>query len=99
MLKDHLSNLRIAYHPGEHTHYRALLNTDDAEQIRREQRAFNSTSVSIPIRQPVTSQFAYEGNGVAVLNAGGTQPHPLGHLKQLMVTRGDTLEVTAFGLY
>ncbi|RSK47173.1 RHS repeat-associated core domain-containing protein [Hymenobacter rigui] len=56
-------------------------------------------SVSTPIRQTVGQQFAHSGDGVALLNAGGTSPRPLGPVKQLTVARGDTVDVTAFGMY
>lgn len=97
-LKDHLGNLRVAFRPGERTTYVAMLDSNP-DQLKREQQQFDSISVSYPIRQVVGMQFAYGGDGVALLNAGGTQPRPLGPLKQLVVSRGDTVDVTAFGMY
>ncbi|WP_234997602.1 DUF6443 domain-containing protein [Hymenobacter roseosalivarius] len=97
-LKDHLGNLRVAFRPGERTTYIAMLDSNP-DQLAREQQQFDSVSVSYPIRQTVGMQFAYGGDGVALLNAGGTQPRPLGPVKQLVVSRGDTVEVTAFAMY
>ncbi|QIL78375.1 DUF6443 domain-containing protein [Hymenobacter sp. HDW8] len=97
-LKDHLGNLRVAFRPGERKTYMAMLDSNP-DQLKREQQQFDSVSVSYPIRQTVGMQFAYGGDGAALLNAGGTQPWPLGPLKQLVVSRGDTVEVTAFAMY
>ncbi|MBX0293120.1 hypothetical protein K3G63_21930 [Hymenobacter sp. HSC-4F20] len=97
-LKDHLGNLRVAFHPGERTTYMAMLDSDP-DQTRREQHQFDSVSVSAPIRQVVGGQFAHGGDGVALLNASGAQPRPLGPLKQLAVAKSDTVLVTAFGMY
>ncbi|MBT2557397.1 hypothetical protein J7E24_06340 [Hymenobacter sp. ISL-91] len=97
-LKDHLGNLRVAFHPGERTSYYAGLDSNP-EQTRREQRAFDSVSVSYPIRRVVGMQFARSGDGVALLNAAGAMPQPLGPLKQLSVAKGDTVDVVAYGMY
>lgn len=43
--------------------------------------------------------LARTGQYVAKLNAGGATPQPLGPLKQLAVQKGDTVVVTAQGLY
>jgi len=97
-LKDHLSNLRIAFRPGEKKTYWALLDSNP-ELVRREQQQFDSASVSAPIRTYVGNQFARSGDGVARLSAGGLRPTPLGPLKQLPVAQGDTVTVTAYGMY
>ena len=97
-IKDHLGNLRVAFRPGQRKIYWAFLD-NNAELLRREQREFDSLSVSAPIRTPVGRQYARSGEGVARLSAGGNQPTPLGPLKQLSVGAGDTVTVTAYGLY
>ena len=97
-IKDHLGNLRLAFRRGETKTYWAFLENDPA-QLRREQREFDSLSVSAPIRTQVGHQYARSGEGVARLSAGGNQPTPLGPLKQLSVGAGDTVTVTAYGLY
>ena len=97
-IKDHLGNLRVAFRPGQRKIYWAFLD-NNAELLRREQRAFDSLSVSAPIRAQVGHQYARSGEGVARLSAGGSQPTPLGPLKQLSVGAGDTVTVTAYGLY
>ncbi|TGE23527.1 DUF6443 domain-containing protein [Hymenobacter metallicola] len=99
-IKDHLGNLRVAFHPGERKKYVAMLDSDpQGEQLKREQHAFDSASVSPPIRQAVGMPMARSGDGVAVLHAGGTHPQPLGPLKQLTVAQGDTVDVTAYAMY
>ena len=45
------------------------------------------------------TSWAHSGAYAARLNAGGSAPQPLGPLTQLGVQRGDTVTVTAFGLY
>ncbi|RIY04205.1 hypothetical protein, partial [Hymenobacter rubripertinctus] len=55
--------------------------------------------MSAPIRRVVGMQFAHSGDGVALLNAGGAAPQPLGPLKQLSVAKGDTVDVVAYGMY
>ena len=98
-LKDHLGNLRVAFRPGERKTYWATMNFDpDQAELRRDQQQFDSASVSPPIRV-LTQQFARTGNGVARLLAGGLRPTPLGPLKQLPVAQGDTVTVTAYGMY
>ncbi|MFD2786977.1 hypothetical protein ACFSX6_16025, partial [Hymenobacter rubripertinctus] len=97
-LKDHLGNLRVAFHPGERKTYHAYLEPN-ADELRREQSEFDSVSVSAPIRRVVGIQFAHSGDGVALLNAGGAQPQPLGPLKQLTVAKGDTIDVVTYGMY
>ncbi|RIY04747.1 RHS repeat-associated core domain-containing protein [Hymenobacter rubripertinctus] len=99
VLKDHLGNLRVAFHPGERKTYHAYLEPN-ADELRREQSEFDSVSVSAPIRRvDPYHQLAYTGVGFALLNAGGTQPQPLGPLKQLSVAKGDTIDVVAYGMY
>ncbi|RIY04739.1 RHS repeat-associated core domain-containing protein, partial [Hymenobacter rubripertinctus] len=98
-LKDHLGNLRVAFHPGERKVYHAYLEPN-ADELRREQSEFDSVSVSAPIRRvDPYHQLARSGVGFALLNAGGTQPQPLGPLKQLTVAKGDTVDVVAYGMY
>ncbi|NVO86825.1 RHS repeat-associated core domain-containing protein, partial [Hymenobacter terrestris] len=98
-LKDHLGNLRVAFHPGERKTYHAFLEPNENE-LRREQHEFDSVSVSAPIRRvDPTHQLAKSGAGFALLNAGGVAPQPLGPLKQLTVARGDTVDVVAYGMY
>ena len=97
-IKDHLGNLRVAFRPGERRTYWAGLDSNPDQQ-RREQHEFDSTSVSAPIRTSVGPQFTHSGDGVARLLAGGNAPQPLGPLKQLAVGQGDTVTVTAYGLY
>ncbi|MBD2770368.1 hypothetical protein IC235_20975 [Hymenobacter sp. BT664] len=75
--------------------YVAGLEPGDAP---RERRQFDSLSVSPPVAQPVWAR-ARSGQYVARLNAGGSTPQPLGPLKQLPVQRGDTVSITAPGLY
>jgi hypothetical protein len=60
---------------------------------------FDSLIVSAPIAQHVGSGLARTGRYVARLTAGGSAPQPLGPLKQLAVQQGDTVTVTAYGLY
>jgi len=67
--------------------------------LQHEQHEFDSASVSPPVRRYVTPQFARTGGGAAQLNAGGVAPVPLGPIKQLAVGKGDTLLVTAHGMY
>ena len=99
-VKDHLGNLRLAYRAGRRLTYFAGLEPGDAS---RETQQFDSASVSAPVAQsvganPATSR-ARTGTHVARLHAGGPAPQPLGALKQLGVQRGDTVLVTAHGLY
>ena len=95
-IKDHLGNLRLAYRAGQR---RTLLATleQDATTHRRESQQFDSLSVSAPVAQATT--LARSGGYAARLNAGGSAPQPLGPLTQLGVQKGDTVTVTAFGLY
>ncbi|MBD2768833.1 hypothetical protein IC235_13135 [Hymenobacter sp. BT664] len=94
-LQDHLGNLRLAYRLGQVRTYVAGLEPGEAE---RERRQFDSLSVSPPVAQLVGPR-ARSGQYAARLNAGGSTPQPLGPLKQLAVQRGDTVSVTAPGLY
>ncbi|MBB4603685.1 RHS repeat-associated protein [Hymenobacter luteus] len=95
-LKDHLGNLRVAFHPGERS---SVLATMEESQRDREIQQFDSASIE-STRTFVGPQFGHNGTSyVAKLNAGGTQPKPLGPLKQLSIARGDTILVTAYGLY
>ena len=95
-IKDHLGNLRLAYRAGQ---VRTLLATleQDKQTHDRESQQFDSLSVSAPVAQ--ATSLAYSGTYAARLNAGGSAPQPLGPLTQLGVQKGDTLTVTAFGLY
>jgi RHS repeat-associated protein len=95
-LKDHLGNLRLAYRLGQVRTYTATLEQDTATR-RREAQQFDSLSVSPPIA--TATPRAAAGQYAAKLNAGGAAPQPLGPLKQLAVQRGDTVTVTAPGLY
>jgi RHS repeat-associated protein len=96
-LKDHLGNLRLAYRLGQVRTYTATLNLADADQHRREAQQFDSLSVSAPIA--TATPRARSDGYAAQLNAGGAAPQPLGPLKQLAVQQGDTVTVTAPGLY
>jgi hypothetical protein len=96
-LKDHLGNLRLAYRLGQVRTYTATLNLADAGQHRREAQQFDSLSVSAPIA--TATPRARSDGYAAQLNAGGAAPQPLGPLKQLAVQQGDTVTVTAPGLY
>ena len=95
-IKDHLGNLRLAYRAGQ---VRTLLATleQDATTHKRESQQFDSLSVSAPVAQ--ATSLARSGAYAARLNAGGSAPQPLGPLTQLGVQKGDTITVTAFGLY
>jgi RHS repeat-associated protein len=95
--KDHLGNLRLAYRLGQVRTYAASLE-QDAPTHRREAQQFDSLSVSPPVAQPVGAR-ARSGSYAAKLNAGGAAPQPLGPLKQLAVQQGDTVTITAPGLY
>jgi hypothetical protein len=97
-LKDHLGNLRLAYRLGHVRRDSASLEPDAASHTRESQQ-FDSLSVSAPIAQHVGSGLAKSGSYVARLNAGGNAPQPLGPLKQLAVQKGDTVTVSAYGLY
>ena len=93
--KDHLGNLRLAYRLGQTRTYLANLEQDEPTR-KRETQQFDSLSVSPPIA--VATQWAM-GQYAARLNAGGTSPQPLGPLTQLTVQKGDSLRVSAPGLY
>ena len=95
-IKDHLGNLRLAYRAGQ---VRTLLATleQDATTHQRESQQFDSLSVSAPVALATT--LARSGQYAARLNAGGSAPQPLGPLTQLGVQQGDTLTVSAYGLY
>ncbi len=94
-LKDHLGNLRLAYRAGQTRTYLATLE-QDATTRKRETRQFDSLSVSTPIA--VATPYAM-GQYAAKLNAGGSAPQPLGPLTQLTVQKGDSLRISAPGLY
>ena len=96
--KDHLGNLRLAYRLGQTRTYSATLEQDSTTH-KRETQQFDSLSVSIPVAQPVGTGLARTGSYVALLNAGGTSPQPIGPLTQLTVQKGDTLRVSAPGRY
>ena len=95
-IKDHLGNLRLAYRAGQ---LRTLLATleQDVTTHQRESQQFDSLSVSAPVA--LATSWARSGAYAARLNAGGSAPQPLGPLTQLGVQKGDTVTVTAFGLY
>ena len=97
--KDHLGNLRLAYRAGQVRTLTATLNLDDAAAHRRETQQFDSVSVSAPVAFRVGPALARSDGYVARLNAGGSAPQPLGPLTQFAVQKGDTLRVTAPGLY
>jgi RHS repeat-associated protein len=98
--KDHLGNLRLAYRAGQRKVYYAGLEPGDAG---RETHQFDSLSVSPPVAQDVSNvggrNLARTGSYAAKLNAGGIAPQPLGPLTQFAVQKGDTVTVTAPGLY
>jgi RHS repeat-associated protein len=94
-LKDHLGNLRLAYRAGQTRTYLATLE-QDATTRQRETQQFDSLSVSLPIA--VATPWAM-GQYAARLNAGGSTPQPLGPLTQFTVQRGDSLRISAPGLY
>ncbi|MDO7888149.1 DUF6443 domain-containing protein [Hymenobacter cheonanensis] len=93
--KDHLGNLRLAYRLGQVRTYLASLEQDENTR-KRETQQFDSLSVSPPIA--VATPWAM-GQYAARLNAGGASPQPLGPLTQLTVQKGDSLRVSAPGLY
>jgi len=93
-VKDHLGNLRLAYRTGQ---VRTLLATLEPNNATRETQQFDSLSVSQPIAVP--TPYARTNGWAAQLNAGGAKPQPLGPLTQLGVQKGDTVNVTAYGLY
>ena len=95
-IKDHLGNLRLAYRAGQVRTLLATLEQDETTH-QRESQQFDSLSVSAPVAQ--ATSWAHSGAYAARLNAGGSAPQPLGPLTQLGVQRGDTVTVTAFGLY
>ncbi|MGI4734910.1 MAG: DUF6443 domain-containing protein [Janthinobacterium lividum] len=97
-VKDHLGNLRLAYRLGQTRTYSATLEQDTTTR-KRETQQFDSLSVSIPVAQPVGINLARTGSYVALLNAGGPSPQPIGPLTQLTVQKGDTLRVNAPGRY
>jgi len=94
-LKDHLGNLRLAYRAGQTRTYLASLEQDEPTR-KRETQQFDSLSVSPPIA--VATPYAM-GLYAARLNAGGAAPQPLGPLTQLTVQKGDSLRISAPGLY
>ena len=96
-IKDHLGNLRLAYRAGQRRTLLATLEQDETTH-RRESQQFDSLSVSAPVA--VQTPYSHgAGSWAARLNAGGSAPQPLGPLTQLGVQKGDTVTVTAFGLY
>ena len=95
-LKDHLGNLRLAYRAGQLRTLNATLEQDETTH-KRESQQFDSLSVSAPVA--LATSLARSGAYAAKLNAGGSAPQPLGPLTQLGVQKGDTVTVTAFGLY
>ena len=95
-VKDHLGNLRLAYCAGQRRTLSATLEQDAATH-RRESQQFDSLSVSAPVA--VATALARSGTYAARLNAGGSAPQPLGPLTQLGVQKGDTVVVSAYGLY
>ena len=95
-LKDHLGNLRLAYRAGQVRTLNATLEQDETTH-QRESQQFDSLSVSAPVAQ--ATSLARSGAYAARLNAGGSAPQPLGPLTQLGVQKGDTITVTAYGLY
>ena len=95
-LKDHLGNLRLAYRLGAVRMLTATLE-QDATTRKREPQQFDSLSVSKPVAFLTT--LARTGTYAAKLNASGATPQPLGPLAQLAVQAGDTITVTAPGLY
>ncbi|MGI4734871.1 MAG: DUF6443 domain-containing protein [Janthinobacterium lividum] len=95
-IKDHLGNLRLAYRAGQVRKYTATLEQDSTTR-KRETQQFDSLSVSPPVAQATT--LTHSGAYAAKLNAGGSTPQPLGPLTQLGVQKGDTVTVSAYGLY
>ena len=95
-VKDHLGNLRLAYRLGQRRVITATLEQDGPTR-RRETQQFDSLSVSRPVA--TSTSLARTGTHAARLNAGGAAPQPLGPLAQLAVQAGDTITVTAPGLY
>ena len=102
--KDHLGNLRLAYRAGQVRRLTATLEQDSTTHGRESQQ-FDSLSVSAPVAQNVSAagspsrNLAHTGVYAAKLNAGGNAPQPLGPLTQFAVQKGDTISVTAPGLY
>ncbi|HEX8657541.1 MAG TPA: DUF6443 domain-containing protein [Hymenobacter sp.] len=94
--KDHLGNLRLAYRLGQVRTLTATLEPDAATRARESQQ-FDSLSVSPPVA--VATGLARTGAYAAKLNAGGAAPQPLGPLTQFAVQKGDTVRVSAPGLY
>ena len=95
-IKDHLGNLRLAYRAGQLRTLLATLEQDETTH-KRESQQFDSLSVSAPVA--LSTSLARSGAYAARLNAGGSAPQPLGPLTQLGVQKGDTLTVSAYGLY
>jgi RHS repeat-associated protein len=98
-IKDHLGNLRLAYRLGQRRTYIATLEQDENTR-KRETQQFDSLSVSPPIAVAVPAAYSNgAGSWAARLNAGGSTRQPLGPLTQLGVQKGDTLRVSAPGIY
>jgi len=94
-LKDHLGNLRLAYRPGDSAIYRATMELAPAAVARREEQQFDSASIATT--RFLAGATARTGSYVARLNAALGQP--LGPFKILRVHKGDTITVTAPGMY
>ncbi|WP_211289983.1 DUF6443 domain-containing protein [Hymenobacter chitinivorans] len=94
-LKDHLGNLRVAYRTGEPATFRATMEVDPASRAHREEQQFDSASIAST--RFLAGPVARTGSYVSRLNAASGQP--LGPLKILRVQKGDTVQVTAPGIY
>ncbi|GAA3934858.1 DUF6443 domain-containing protein [Hymenobacter algoricola] len=94
-LKDHLGNLRVAYRNGDSAVYRATMEATPANTARREEQQFDY--LSITTTRFMAGSAARTGSYVARLNAAVGQS--IGPLKTLRVHQGDTVIVTASGMY
>ncbi|WP_210114353.1 DUF6443 domain-containing protein [Hymenobacter aquaticus] len=94
-LKDHLGNLRVAFRPGDAATYVATMEPTPPTVARREEQQFDS--VSIAKNRFYLGLPARTGTHVARLNAALGQP--LGPAKMLRVQKGDTVQITAPGMY
>jgi RHS repeat-associated protein len=94
-LKDHLGNLRMAYRPGDSAVYHATMEMNPASTARREEQQFDS--VRVASTRFAAGPLARTGSYVARLNAALGKS--LGPVKVLSVHKGDTITVTAPGLY
>ncbi|RYU77813.1 DUF6443 domain-containing protein [Hymenobacter persicinus] len=94
-IKDHLGNLRIAYRPGDTAVFKATMEMNPASVARQEEQQFDSASIARS--RFMAGALARTGSYVARLNAATGQA--LGPSKILSVHKGDTITVTAHGMY